>query len=890
MADSGIKVHIYGDYNDKDINKAIKDLNSLKTQAAPTASGVGAVGTAFKNLALAAGGLYALKEIAGFLSDSVQAAVADQAELAKLNTVLENLGFGNRAAELQTWTDNLQFSANVSESVLRPALQSLITVTKDVDRAQSLMQLALDLSASGFGSVQDAANALSKAISTGTVARLNAFTKGALDPAIIKSKDLDGAIQQLGNTFGGAAAAKSKTLQSRMEGLAIAADELKESLGQGIIDGFVKAVGGGTDDIDKAEQSMRDMQKATEELGQTMGLAIAGALKGFIWLKGAIEDSAVKLWDWYDAWSRINIDFEDKLGLMGDAEADAARAALDLSYAMRHQAAEAAKAADAAAVAAVAATDYAGGIDTATAATEEGISASAAFLDATKALDAQWATKSARFAFLDYLDTVATKFDKNSKSLDAHTVAGRKNQTVLMEGYTTLTASVQKWADDTGASTEEIKVKTTRGIDALRKEWQKAGISQADIDKWLKTNTGWSKTYSKLVAKALAAGIDVGTNLGDGTIQGLRSRIADMETMATMAVNKMTAAAKRAGLIQSPSKVWYEIGTDLGDGLKNGLEVSFPRIAEEVTKGVAGITVKMIGEGEKLSGGLLQGFANRADAFKSVVEKQMDVIKGARQALDDYAKSVTDTVMGNIDLSATNADGTAMTPEAWIASLFGGIEGQANLMKAVASVTGLVPEAIQQQLLTMAPAQGEAFAKFLADPANASLVAKLKENYNGLATLTETTLGDPMAQAFAMVGGKSATKMIARAKARIAEEAADFQKWVQNHLDTTITVKVRYDTSDAPGRALGGPVTGSSPYIVGENGPELFVPWKSGTIIPNDGLPSAMGSYGGGRSSGGNNYSITVNAAVGDPRAIGQQIVEYVTKFEKANGKVFAAA
>jgi tape measure domain-containing protein len=37
-----------------------------------------------------------------------------------------------------------------------------------------------------------------------------------------------------------------------------------------------------------------------------------------------------------------------------------------------------------------------------------------------------------------------------------------------------------------------------------------------------------------------------------------------------------------------------------------------------------------------------------------------------------------------------------------------------------------------------------------------------------------------------------------------------------------------------PQRAKGGPVMGGSPYIVGERGPELFVPGSSGTIIPND--------------------------------------------------------
>ena len=49
-----------------------------------------------------------------------------------------------------------------------------------------------------------------------------------------------------------------------------------------------------------------------------------------------------------------------------------------------------------------------------------------------------------------------------------------------------------------------------------------------------------------------------------------------------------------------------------------------------------------------------------------------------------------------------------------------------------------------------------------------------------------------------------------------------------------------------PGRAAGGSVTGGSPYMVGERGPELFVPGRSGTIVPNNAL-------------GGDNVNVVVN-------------------------------
>ena len=56
-------------------------------------------------------------------------------------------------------------------------------------------------------------------------------------------------------------------------------------------------------------------------------------------------------------------------------------------------------------------------------------------------------------------------------------------------------------------------------------------------------------------------------------------------------------------------------------------------------------------------------------------------------------------------------------------------------------------------------------------------------------------------------------------------------------------------------RAKGGPVTGSTPYLVGERGPELFVPGTGGSIIPNG------GGMGGGVSV---NYQIDARGATMD--------------------------
>ena len=44
-------------------------------------------------------------------------------------------------------------------------------------------------------------------------------------------------------------------------------------------------------------------------------------------------------------------------------------------------------------------------------------------------------------------------------------------------------------------------------------------------------------------------------------------------------------------------------------------------------------------------------------------------------------------------------------------------------------------------------------------------------------------------------------------------------------------------------KADGGPVDQGSPYIVGERGPELFVPGQSGQVVSNDNMRAAMGRY-----------------------------------------------
>lgn len=73
------------------------------------------------------------------------------------------------------------------------------------------------------------------------------------------------------------------------------------------------------------------------------------------------------------------------------------------------------------------------------------------------------------------------------------------------------------------------------------------------------------------------------------------------------------------------------------------------------------------------------------------------------------------------------------------------------------------------------------------------------------------------------------------------------------------------------GRAAGGPVSANTPYVVGEKGPELFMPNTAGKIIPNGG--SVGGGAGAVNAPITNNY-ITNNISAIDSKSVAQLFAE----------------
>ena len=215
---------------------------------------------------------------------------------------------------------------------------------------------------------------------------------------------------------------------------------------------------------------------------------------------------------------------------------------------------------------------------------------------------------------------------------------------------------------------------------------------------------------------------------------------------------------------------------------------------------------------------------NLSSAEAKLYELAMD---GASASQLNQAQSL----LANIDSMKAMADETqrlqallAATPTAQLEALRGEMLllerafratdiTAAQFVEAAQTRLGTLPETVKQaadQMTVFADQAArnmqDAFAEFLFDPFDGGI--------RGMVTNFVTALR------------KMASEMLASQLLNMLGGSLKGQSGFLGVLGTALTgIKPRAD---------GGPVSGGSTYLVGERGPELFVPRQSGSIVPND--------------------------------------------------------
>jgi hypothetical protein len=182
-------------------------------------------------LAFAVAGAAAL----AFAGDAVKAAAQDQAAQEKLAETIKATTNATAAqvAGVEDYITKTSIAIGVADDQLRPAFSRLVRSTQDVEEAQRLLNLALDLSVATGKPVETISNALGKAYdgNTTALARLGL----GLDANLIKSKDNEAIITSLETTYGRFAEGAAETAAVKFERIRIATDEAKESIGAALL-------------------------------------------------------------------------------------------------------------------------------------------------------------------------------------------------------------------------------------------------------------------------------------------------------------------------------------------------------------------------------------------------------------------------------------------------------------------------------------------------------------------------------------------------------------------------------------------------------------------------------------------------------------------------------
>ena len=220
-----LKLSILGD-----VDNLVK---SLKTGESATNNYTKTLGDFAKKAAVA------FAAVAGaataFAVSSIKNALADEAAQRKLEETLKATTTANEAQikSVGDWIDKTSIAIGVTDDNLRPAFARLVRSTNDVEEAQKLVNLALDISAATGKPLEAVANALGKAYD-GNAASLGRLGLG-LDATILKGGDTDAIFQTLTTTFGNFAENEAESTEAQFRRVGIAVDEAKESIGAALL-------------------------------------------------------------------------------------------------------------------------------------------------------------------------------------------------------------------------------------------------------------------------------------------------------------------------------------------------------------------------------------------------------------------------------------------------------------------------------------------------------------------------------------------------------------------------------------------------------------------------------------------------------------------------------
>lgn len=166
---------------------------------------------------------------------ATKAAIDEEKEMALLANALRKntAATDEQVASVEKWITATQNATGVADGELRPAMASLLAVTKDTTKSQELMGVALDIAAAKGKDPVIIAEALAKAYNgnIGILSRYGVATRDAEGNVM----SFDQVMANATKTFGGSAAAAAETTAGKLNILKARLQDMAESVGTSLI-------------------------------------------------------------------------------------------------------------------------------------------------------------------------------------------------------------------------------------------------------------------------------------------------------------------------------------------------------------------------------------------------------------------------------------------------------------------------------------------------------------------------------------------------------------------------------------------------------------------------------------------------------------------------------
>ena len=247
-------VNLLSKFDDSGIKKAKGSFGGLKKAIGAIGIGIG------------------ISQITNLLMESAKAASADQKSTQLLNTQLIRNAGATKAQIKQSdkFIEKLSLQTGIMDDDLRPSMGKFVRVTKDVNKAQQLLTLSLDASATTGKPLEKVSTAISQAF----VGNRKQLEK--LFPALKTSKDLFGDLEKI---VGGAAIQQADPFSKFNNSM----DILKEKLGAAVlplIEDFVAEITKPGGLVDQVGKFLEDLSDPKTDAG-----------KMFVDIKNAVKDA-----------------------------------------------------------------------------------------------------------------------------------------------------------------------------------------------------------------------------------------------------------------------------------------------------------------------------------------------------------------------------------------------------------------------------------------------------------------------------------------------------------------------------------------------------------------------------------------------------------------------